>query len=244
MKQRYQRSKNIIFRVTQKESFPEDIKYIRRTQAVKARSKVVNFNPYLDQQGTLRSLSRLPIAPIHFRIKNLQIVDAKHYLILLYIQHMHEAEGHVGLQQKRVKLYQEHWITHLTTTLKRIIHICFICKRRQRQLPSQPKMCNLPEFRFAKTLAAFEDIGIDYFGPFLVYQRNQRTSQFLCIFTCFKTRAVHFEVVEDLTTESGLLKIRRFTSRRGKPTTITSDNVSTFHAAAKTLDLGKIEGNL
>ena len=243
VKERYQRSKDILFRVAQNESFPEDIKDIQRTQTVKARSKIVNFNPYLDQEGTLRSLSRLQKAPINFRIKNPQIVDAKHYIIRLYIQHIHEDEGHVGLEHMRVILQQEHWMTHLTITLKQIIYNCLICKR-QRQLLSQPKMGNLPEFRFAKTPAAFEDIGMDYFGHFPVYQRNQRTSQYVCIFTCFRTRAVHFEVVEDLTTDSCLLAIRRFTSRRGKPTSITSDNASTFHAAAKSLDLGKIEEKL
>ena len=88
---------------------------------------------------------------------------------------------------------------HLTTTLKQIIYNCFICKR-QRQLPNQPNSLVNPEFRFAKTPAAFEDIGIDYFGPFTVYQRTQRTNQYVFIFICFKTKAVHFEVVEDLTT--------------------------------------------
>ena len=82
---------------------------------------------------------------------------------------------------------------------------------------------------------------MDYFGPFPVYQRNQRTRQYVWIFTCYKTRAVHFEVVEDLTTDSCLLAIRLITSRRRKPTSITSDIASTFHAAAKSLDLGKIE---
>ena len=185
VKERYQRSKDILFRVTQSESFPEDIKDIQRTHAVKAPSKVVNFNPYLDQQGTLRSLSRLQKAPINSRIKNPQIVDAKHYIIRLYIQHIHEDEGHVGLEHIRKILQQEHWMTHLTTTLKQRIYNCFICKR-QRQLPSQPKVGNLPEVRFAKTPAAFEDIGLDYFGHFPVYQRNQRTSQYVCIFTCLK----------------------------------------------------------
>ena len=87
---------------------------------------------------------------------------AKLYIIRLYIQHIHEDEGHVGLEDMRVILQQEHWMTHLTTTLKQIIYNCFICKR-QRQLPSQPKMGNLPKFRFAKTPAAFEDIRMDYF---------------------------------------------------------------------------------
>ena len=107
-------------------------------------------------------------------------------------------------------------------------------------------MGNLPEFRFANAPAAFEEIGIDYFRPFPVYQRNLRARQYVCFFACFKTRTVHFEVVEHLTTDSRLLAIRRFTNRRGKPTChgITFDNACTFHAAAKTLDLGKIEEQL
>ena len=55
VKERYQRSKDILFRVAQNESFPEDIKDIQRTQTVKARSKIVNFNPYLDQEGIMKS---------------------------------------------------------------------------------------------------------------------------------------------------------------------------------------------
>ena len=105
-------------------------------------------------------------------------------------------------------------------------------------------MGTLPEFRFAKTPAVFEDIGMDFFGPFPVCQRNQRSSQHVCIFTCFKTRAIHIEVVEDLTTDSCLLANRLITSRRGKQTSITSDNASTFHAAAKFLDLWKIKEKL
>ena len=102
VKERYQRSKDILFRITRNESFPEDIKDIQRTQAVEARSKLVNLNPYLHQQGTLRSLSRLQKAPLNFRTQNPQIVSAKHYIIRLYIHHIHEDEGHVGLEHMRV----------------------------------------------------------------------------------------------------------------------------------------------
>ena len=74
---------------------------------------------------------------------------------------------------------------------------------------------NLPKFIFAKTRAALEDTGIDYFGPFHVYQGSQRTIQYVCFITCFKTRAVHFEIDENITTDSCLLAIRQITSRRG-----------------------------
>ena len=104
----------------------------------------------------------------------------------------------------RVKLQRDFWMTPLTTTFKQIFYNSFNCKR-QRQLPSQPKLVNLPDFKFAKTSAVFEVFGIDCFP---VYQRNQCTNQYVCFFTCFKTRAVDFEVVEDLTTDPCLLVIR------------------------------------
>ena len=109
VKERYQRSKDILSRVTQNESFPEDIKYIQRTQAVKARSKIVNFNPFsinkehFDHSADFKK-------PQSFFEKNPQIVDAKHYIIRLYKQHIHEDEGHVGLEHMRVILQQEHWM--------------------------------------------------------------------------------------------------------------------------------------
>ena len=125
IKERYQRSKDILFRVTQNESFPEDIMDIQRTQAVKARSKIVNFNPYLDQQGTLRSLSRLQKPPINFRIKNPQIVDAKHYIIRLYIQHIHEDEGHVGLEQSNTatRTLDDPFDKHTQTNYLQLFHL-------------------------------------------------------------------------------------------------------------------------
>ena len=52
VKERQQRSKDILFRVTQNESVSEDIKYVQRTQADEARSKLVNFNTNLDHQVT------------------------------------------------------------------------------------------------------------------------------------------------------------------------------------------------
>ncbi|XP_067122550.1 uncharacterized protein [Centruroides vittatus] len=45
------------------------------------------------------------------------------------------------------------------------------------------------------------------------------------------TKAVHLEVVSDLTTTAFIAALRRFTSRRGKPTDIFSDNGTNFVGA-------------
>ena len=69
---------DILFRVTQNERFPQDIKDIQGAQAVKTRSQIASFKLFLNQEVTLQSLSRFQKAPINHRIGNLQIKDAMH----------------------------------------------------------------------------------------------------------------------------------------------------------------------
>ena len=57
----------------------------------------------------------------------------------------------------------------------------------------------------------------------------------VCLFMCATTRAVHLEVVLDLTVDSFMLAFRKFTSRRSVPRTMMSDNASTYLAAADEL---------
>ncbi|XP_055857839.1 uncharacterized protein LOC129920545 [Episyrphus balteatus] len=55
------------------------------------------------------------------------------------------------------------------------------------------------------------------------------------LLTCAAVRAVHLEVVLDLTAESCLLALRRFIARRGAPRIIYSDNAKTFKKASTEL---------
>ena len=64
-------------------------------------------------------------------------------------------------------------------------------------------------------------------------QNNSEFKCYVCLFTCASTRAVHLELVEDLTVESFIRSFRRFSARRGLPATIISDNSKTFKAASK-----------
>ena len=59
----------------------------------------------------------------------------------------------------------------------------------------------------------------------------------MCLFTCLVVRAVHLELILDMTTEEFLLALRRFISQRGRPVEITSDNALTFNSASKALQM-------
>lgn len=55
----------------------------------------------------------------------------------------------------------------------------------------------------------------------------------LCLFTCGVTRAIHIDIVTDLSPQSFIRCLKRFISRRGLPSLVVSDNGTTFKASAK-----------
>ena len=93
-------------------------------------------------------------------------------------------------------------------------------------------MADLPKFRLTPGLP-FETTAVDYFGPFLIkYGYRQRRKAHGAIFSCLTTRAIHVELVTDLTADRFLMALRRFTSIYGQPKHIRSDNGRNFIGAS------------
>ena len=118
-------------------------------------------------------------------------------------------------------------------------------------------MSNLPEARLAINQPPFTNTGIDYFGPLTVKQgRRTRSTDGTCkrygaIFTCLNARAVHIELVGNLSTNTFILALRRFISSRGHPKNSFSDNGTNFTGAQrelakslKSFDQNRIEAEL
>lgn len=80
---------------------------------------------------------------------------------------------------------------------------------------------------------------VDYAEPFHIKVGLARSKQlvkaYLCVFICLVTKALHLELVTDLTTKSFLNAFKRFVSRRGKSLHIYSDNGTTFVSANREL---------
>ena len=58
----------------------------------------------------------------------------------------------------------------------------------------------------------------------------------VCLFTCLVTIAIHFELLEDMSTERFLMGQRRFIACRGSPYEIISDHAGQFKLASGTID--------
>jgi hypothetical protein len=101
-----------------------------------------------------------------------------------------------------------------------------------------PIMGNLPKSRVEPT-RPFSISGVDYAGPIYIKEcrgRSKRTvNAYICVFVCFSTKAVHLELVGDLTTQTFLNALKRFISRRGHVYHLYSDNATNFVGANREL---------
>ena len=97
----------------------------------------------------------------------------------------------------------------------------------------KPQMSDLPASRVEGMVHSFTICGVDYFGPFYVEHLRKVVKKWICLFTCFSTRALHLEIVSTLDTQSCIDAIHRFVARRGYPKTILSDNGTNFVGAAR-----------
>ncbi|XP_055922811.1 uncharacterized protein LOC129953595 [Eupeodes corollae] len=100
-------------------------------------------------------------------------------------------------------------------------------------------MGDLPSQRISQS-RPFSNTGCDYAGPFnikLSKGRNPKTSKaYICLFVCMATKAIHLELVSDLTSEAFLAAFRRFVSRRGLCSNVYSDNGTNFQGARRCLN--------
>lgn len=86
-------------------------------------------------------------------------------------------------------------------------------------------MSDLPPER-TKPAVSFEFTTLDLFGPYVVRDAVKWRSKLKVwgvVFSCMALRAVHADIVEDMSTEGFLKAYKRFTALRGHPRKLWSD---------------------
>ena len=152
----------------------------------------------------------------------------------LIIDHYHRICGHSGKEHVLALIRQKFWITKGSSAVKSVLSTCVSCRRRQAPLCSQ-KMTDLPEDRVTPDKPPFTSVGIDCFGPCQVRRGQSLVKRYGVIFTCLAIRAVHIEIAHSLHTDSFLLALHRFITRRGQVEVIHSDNGANFTSGDREL---------
>lgn len=105
-------------------------------------------------------------------------------------------------------------------------------------------MADLPSDRLEPGLP-FTNVGVDCFGPWQVVTRKTRGGQacskrWAVMFTCLTIRAVHIEIVEELSSSAFINALRRFMAVRGPVKLFRSDRGTNFVGSTDNLGINAI----
>lgn len=227
----------VLCRMVQAYYFPEDIKCLKASKPLPRKSKILRLNPFLHTDGLIRVGGRLKFSDCDFNAKHPILLPNNAHFTILVIRHEHLRLLHSGAQNTLSAIRQNFWPINGRHLVQKVIRQCVICFRANPAV-LQNQMGDLPKARVTPQ-RAFYTTGIDFAGPFLVKDGKAKNRTFvkcyLCIFVCFATKAAHFELSVDLSTESFLNCLKRFVSRRGICANIYTDNGTNFVGAEREL---------
>ena len=187
-----------------------------------------------EEAGIYRCRGRLVHSGLDVEAKTPIVLPKEHRVTNLLIERCHERVLHSGLRATLAEIRAKYWIPRGRQVVKMLLGRCVVCRRTAGKAYRTPQEAPLPSFR-VQDAPPFSKVGVDFAGP--LYVKCSGTSEmskaYIALFSCCVTRAVHLELVEELSAPVFRLCLRRFTARRGVPTLIVSDNATTFVATAK-----------
>lgn len=230
----YEKALLVILRMTQEEVFTDELHDIQ-SDGVSKDSSIYSLKPFQNENDKLlRVTGRLENADhINYDQKHPVILPYSHIVSKLIVRHAHLATLHGTEQQTVMLIIQRYHILKCKSLVKFIINKCVKCFR-QRSLTQSQLMGQLPKYRITPN-RPFLNSGVDFAGPFDIKKFKGRCQSsyksYFAIFVCFSTKAVHLEVVIDLSSSAFVAAYRRFISRRGICKNLHSDCGSNFIGA-------------
>ncbi|XP_056020363.1 uncharacterized protein LOC125680242 [Ostrea edulis] len=237
-------AEKVITREVQKESFAEEIEQLQTGQPIKKGSTILKLNPFIDSDGILRVGGRLNKASLDVTAKNPIIISGKHHIAKLIIRHYHDLMKHQGRHYTEGAVRAAgFWIIGGKRQVTSIIFHCVTCRKLRRCVEHQI-MADLPKDRLTPG-PPFSSVGVDTFGPWQIVTRRTRGGQahgkrWAIMFSCLTSRAVHMEVIEDMTSSSFINALRRFIAIRGHVKEFRSDRGTNFIGSTEHLGVDVI----
>lgn len=209
------------------------------TSARVSSKHLLRLRPFLDPSGVIRVGGRLRYSNLNYGCKHPMLLSKQSHLSLLLCRRWHKITCHAGPRIMTALISREFWIVSIKSVLHTVTRACPVCVRFDAK-PPQPIMADLPAARVQQS-RPFARVGVDYAGPLQMREVQLRKSRiykvYIAVFVCFSVKAVHLEVVTELSTDAFLAAFDRFVARRGLPSEIFSDCGTNFVGADKQLQL-------
>ena len=218
--------------------YPEELKFCQNNPAKRPRCMKVptslckQYDLYIDSVGMLRIRTALTFAIVEDSVKYPILMPGDSHYAKLMIRDAHLRLCHGGVRQVMESVRGYYWIPKCRRVVSKVVKSCFNCLRVTGETYPVADPPPLPEFRVGK-VDAFDHVGLDHCGPLYVREGKKKGQKcYVLIITCAVSRAVHLELVWDLSVHHFMLGFRRFVATRGLPSYILSDNSKTFDCAS------------
>ncbi|XP_050293693.1 uncharacterized protein LOC126734196 [Anthonomus grandis grandis] len=225
-------AQNLLVMHVQKQMFSKEYQCLVSNKPLSKSSKILSLNPFL-KDNLIRVGGRLRNSDQPFARKYPVILPNDHILTKLILTYEHERLLHCGVQMLLCSIRENYWPVSGRKNCKAVIKKCYKCFKANPK-PIKYLMGDLPSIR-VNDFVVFSNVGTDFGGPFILKDRKSRGAKFskayICLFVCMSVKAVHIELVTELTTEAFLAAFKRFVSRRGRPVNIYSDNGTNYTGA-------------
>lgn len=209
---------NIMCRVVQGASFPEEYRVLAKGDTINSSSSLLPLAPFMHSDGLIRVRERLRNSALSFEERHQILLPRNHVLTKRLVEYTRSA--HAGTQATMAAVRQRFWPLSLRSTTRKVVQNCVVCFK-VKPCHSEVIMGSLPAGRVTVS-RPFCHCGVDYAGPLTLRDSRLRKARnlkaYLSIFVCFATKAVHIELVSDLSSNAFIGALKRFISRRGKPT--------------------------
>ena len=222
----------------QEQEFREERRRLRAAGQIQHSSRLRKLGALLGDDGVLRVEGRLERAEMLSESQRHPIIlPADGAFTKLVVLDAHLSLLHSSIARTLFDVRRNFWILRGRQSVRRFLNGCIDCKKRTAPA-RQVKMAPLPEARMAVHQPVFCHTGIDYLGPFYVTVKRSTEKRWIALFTCLTVRAIHLELVVDLSAAAFLNAYSSFISLRGPPRFVYSDNGTNLRAGERELREG------
>eukprot|EP00079_Xenopus_tropicalis_P036905 XP_017950676.1 PREDICTED: uncharacterized protein LOC101733728 [Xenopus tropicalis] len=228
------RAEDTVIKLIHQKFYKEELKMLSQEPGRIPNNHPLHQLNLILQDGIIRVGGRLENAPLSFRVKHPAILPKDSTLTSLIIDHHHTRSSHQGRGLTLSYLRDGgYWIVNGSKTVAKHIKQCVLCRKTRRPTEDQ-RMANLPMDRVEPS-PPFSYCGMDCFGPFYTKQDRKEHKRYGLLFTCLSSRAIHIEMLENMSTDVFINALRCFIAIRGTVREIRSDQGSNFVGAKNEL---------
>ena len=222
-------------KISQAEYFAKEISFLKENSNSNNNKDipplVLNLNLFLDEKGILRARGRISkCLYFNYDVHNPVLLPREHRYTELLINYCHLKVQHLGIGTTLNYLRElGYWVPKGRIAVKTVLGNCQICKKYNALAFKYPKFTDMPKHHM-NLIKPFRHVGVDFTGHFWVKDEvsDKSIKMFVLVFTCLNIRAVHFELLPDMSTRSFVLAFQRFCNLYSVPLYLYSDNAKSF----------------